>query len=227
MVDERSVDSHSKLARKTGILYLLVILAGIVNEILVGNSLFVSGDSLATVNNILVHEFAFRAGFVVSLVRFVFFILMVLALYTLFRSVDQHWSMVMATFALVSISIGMVSLLFEFAAPLLMSSSDYSSIFPVEQWHAQVQFFIDMQMFGDKASQVLAVWLLPLAFLIYKSGFFPKILAILMMAAGLGYVLDFLVFILLPGLNWQLAGFAFLGELPFPLWLLIRGAKIK
>jgi hypothetical protein len=38
-------------------------------------------------------------------------------------------------------------------------------------------------------------------------------------------VLDALVFILLPSLNWQVAGFAFLGELPFPLWLLFRGVK--
>ena len=227
MADEHYMDSPGKLARRTGILYLLVILAGVASEILVGNSLFVPGDSSATVNNILAHEFAFRTGFVISLIRFVFFILMVLALYKLFRSVDQQWSMVMVAFVLVSISIGMVSLLFEFAAPLLLSSSDYSSIFPVGQWHAQAQFFIDMQIMGDKASQILAVWLLPLAYLIYKSGFFPKILAILMMIAGLGYVIDFLVFVLLPGLNWQVAGFAFLGELPFPLWLLIRGAKTR
>lgn len=227
MSEERYVDLPGKAARKTGILYLLVILAGIVSEILVGNSLFVRGDSAATVNNILAHLFIFRAGFVISLIRFALFILLVLALYELFRSVDKHWSMVMVAFALVSISIGMVSLLFKFAAPLLLSSGDYSSIFPVEQWHAQVQFFIDMQILGDKASQILAVWLLPLAYLIYKSGFFPKILAILMVVAGLGYVLDFLVFILLPSLNWQVAGFAFLGELPFPVWLLIRGVKTK
>jgi hypothetical protein len=227
MTDERYMDSPVKLARRTGILYLLVILAGIASETLVGNSLFVPGDSSATVNNILTHEFAFRAGFVISLVRFALFIALVLALYKLFRVVDGDWSMAMAVFALVSISIGMVSLLFEFAAPLLLSSGDYSSIFPVEQWHAQVQFFIDMQIMGDKASQVLAVWLLPLAYLIYKSGFFPKILAVLMMVAGLGYVIDFLVFILLPSLNWQVAGFAFLGELPFPLWLLIKGVKTK
>ena len=227
MPDQPYEASTKRLASMTGILYLLVILTGVINEILVRNSLFVSGDSAATVHNILAYGFVFRAGFVISLIRFAIFILLVLNLHKMFRPVDQHWSMVMVTFALVSISLGMVSLLFEFAAPLLISSSGYSTLFPVEQWHAQVQFFIDMQILGDRASQILAVWLIPLAYLIYKSGFFPKILAVLMMIAGLGYVLDSLVFILLPRLNWQIAGFAFLGELPFPLWLLIRGVKTK
>lgn len=217
--------SPGRLARRTGILYVLVILAGVANEILVSNSLFIPGDSAATINNILANEFVFRVGFVISLVRFVFFILMVMALFKLFRPVEEDWSRVMAAFALVSISMGMVSLLFEFAAPMLLSSDGYSTLFSAGQWQAQVQFFIDLQIMGDKASQILAIWLLPLAYLINKSGYFPKFLAILMAIAGLGYVLDALVFILLPGINWQIAGFAFLGELPFPLWLLIRGVK--
>ena len=133
----------------------------------------------------------------------------------------------MVAFALVSISIGMVSLLFQYAAPLLLSSNGYSTLFATDQWHAQVLFFINMQMLGDKASQILAVWLLPLGYLIYKSGFFPKILGVLMVIAGWGYVTDFLVFFLLPNLNWQVAGFAFLGELPFPLWLLMKGVNVE
>lgn len=227
MRDEPYTASPGRLARRTGILYILVILSGVVNEILVRNPLFIPEDRATTVNNILAHKFVFRLGFVISLVRFALFIALVMALYKLLRPVDKDRSMVMVAFALVGISIGMVSLLFEFAAPLLLSGSGYSALFPVDQWHAQVQFFIDMQMLGDKASQILAVWLLPLAYLIYKSGYFPKILAILMVTAGVGYVLDGLVFILLPSLNWQVAGFAFLAELPFPLWLLIRGVKTK
>ena len=121
----------------------------------------------------------------------------------------------------------MVSLLFQFAAPLLLSSNGYSGLFTTDQWHAQVQFFIDLQMLGDKASQILTVWLLPLGYLIYKSGYFPKLLGILMVVAGLGYGTDFLIFFLLPNLNWQVAGFAFLAELPFPLWPLIKGINIE
>ena len=227
MTDQKVMGSPNKLARMTGILYFLVILTGVASEIMVHNFIIVPGDITATVNHITAYESIFRLGFVISLTRFAVFIFMVLALYKLLRPVNKDWSLVMVAFALVSISIGMVSLLFQYAAPLLLSRSGYSTLFTTDQWHAQVQFFINMQMLGDKASQILVVWLLPLGYLIYKSGFFPKILGVLMVMAGVGYVTDFLVFFLLPNLNWQVAGFAFLGELPFPFWLLMKGVNVE
>ena len=211
----------------TGILYILVILLGVANEIIVRNFIFIPGDITTTVNHITAYESIFRFGFVISLTRFAVFILLVLALYKMFGSVDKDCSLIMIAFALVSIAIGMVSLLFQYAAPLLLSSSGYSTLFTTDQWHAQVLFFINMQLMGDKASQILTVWLLPLGYLIYKSGFLPKILGVLMLIAGLGYMTDFLVFFLLPNLDWQVAGFAFLGELPFPLWLLLKGVNVE
>jgi hypothetical protein len=211
----------------TGILYFLVVLAGISSEIMVHNFIFIPGDITTTVNHITDYESIFRLGFVISLTRFAVFILLVLALYKLLRPVNKDWSLIMVAFALVSISIGIVSLLFQYAAPLLLSSNGYSTLFTTDQWQAQVLFFINMQILGDKASQILAIWLLPLGYLIYKSGFFPKILGVLMVIAGWGYVIDFLVFFLLPNLNWQVAGFAFLGELPFPLWLLMKGVNVE
>ena len=210
-----------------GILYFLVILMGVASEIMVRNFIFVPEDITTTVDHITAYESIFRLGFVISLTRFAVFILLVMTLYELFGSVDKDLSLVMVVFALVSISVGMVSLLFQYAAPLLLSSNGYSSLFTTDQWHAQVLFFINMQMLGDKASQILAVWLLPLGYLIYKSGFLPKILGVLMVIAGLGYMIDFLIFFLLPNLNWQVAGFAFLAELPFPLWLLMKGVNIE
>ena len=226
MTDKKIIESPNKVARMIGILYFLVILMGVASEIMVRNFIFVPGDITTTVDHITAYESIFRLGFVISLTRFAVFILLVMTLYELFGSVDKDLSLVMVVFALVSISVGMVSLLFQYAAPLLLSSNGYSSLFTTDQWHAQVLFFINMQMLGDKASQILAVWLLPLGYLIYKSGYFPRILGVLMVIAGLGYVADFLIYFLLPNLNLQVAGFAFLAELPFPLWLLIKGVNI-
>ncbi len=227
MTDKKVMESPNKLARMTGVLYFLVILMGVASEMIVHNFIIVPGDITTTVKHIITSETVPRLGFVISLTRFAVFILLVLVLYKLFGSVNKDWSLVMVAFALVSISIGMVSLLFQYAAPSLLSSNGYSTAFTTEQWHAQVQFFINMQRMGDKASQILAVWFLPLGCLIYKSGFFPKVLGVLMVIAGLGYVTDFWVFFLLPNLNWQVAGIAFLGELPFPLWLLLRGVNVE
>jgi hypothetical protein len=226
MMDKKNMESPNKLARRTGILYFLVVLAGVSSEILVHN-LFVPGDISATVNRIMAHESIFRLAFVFSLTRYTILILLVLALYKLLRSVDKDWALVMVAFALVGIPIGMVSLLFQFAAPLILNSSGCSSLFTADQWHAQMQFFINMQVWGDRASQILSVWLLPLGFLMYKSGFLPRVLGVLMAMAGLGYLADFLIFFLLPNLDLQVAGFAFLGELPFPFWLLMKGVNVE
>jgi hypothetical protein len=227
MTDQKVMESPNKLARMTGVLYFVVVLTGVASEIMVHNFIIVPGDIATTVNHITTYESIFRLGFVISLTRFAVFIVMVLALYKLLRPVNKDWSLVMIALALVSIAIGMVSLLFQYAAPLLLSRNGYSTLFTTDQWQAQVQFFINLQMLGDKASQILAVWLLPLGYLIYRSGFLPKILGVLMVMAGLGYVTDFLVFFLLPNLNWQIAGLAFLGELPFPLWLLMKGVNVE
>jgi hypothetical protein len=217
--------SPRKLARMTGVLYFLVFLTGVASEILVGSNLFVPRDTAATVNNIVAHESIFRLGFVISLSHFAVLVLLVLALYKLLRQVDKDWALVMAAFGLVSVSIGMVSLLFQYAAPLLLVGNGYSTAFTADQLLAQVQFFIDMQVHGDKAAQILSVWLLPLGYLIFKSGFLPRILGVLIAIAGLGYMTDFLIFYLFPNLGWQVAGFAFLFELPFSVWLLIKGVK--
>ena len=224
---DRMTESPNRLARMTGVLYLLVVGCGIISEILVKNVVFVPGDIAATVDQITAYGFVFRLGFVVLLARLVFLTLLVLALYKLFGPVNRDVAVVMVVFVLISNAVSMVSLVFEFSAPLLLTSSDYSTLFTTDQWLAQVQFFINMQVQGDTAAQILSLWVILLGFLLFKSGYLPKLLGILMMIAGVGYVADFLVFFLLPQLDVQIAGFAFLAEVAFPFWLLIKGVDVE
>ncbi|MGD8598828.1 MAG: DUF4386 domain-containing protein [Anaerolineae bacterium] len=227
MADKRSMDSPNRLARMTGVLYLLVVLCGIISEILVKNVVFVPGDMAATVSQITIYGFIFRLGFVVMLARLVFLTLLVLALYKLFGQVNRDVAAAMVAFGLVSVAVSMVALVFEFSAPLLLTSSDYSTLLTTDQWLAQVQFFINMQVHADKAAQILSLWVILLGFLMFKSGYFPKLLGILMMVAGVGYMAEFLVFFLLPQLDVQIAGVAFLAEVAFPFWLLIKGVNVE
>jgi hypothetical protein len=220
------IEPPGKLAKITGILYFLVILAGITCEI-INQNLIYPGDINTTISNIISHGSLYRFSFVISLVRFIIFILLILSLHKIFRLVDRELSLAMVVIALGAIVIGIVILLFQYAAPLLISSSNYSTYFPADQLQAQIWFFLNLQKFGDKTCQIFSVWLLPLGYLIYKSGFTPKILGVLMVIAGSGYVSDFLIFILFPNSHLQIAGFAFLAELPFPVWLVIKGFKSR
>jgi hypothetical protein len=227
MKTQRTMDSPNKLTRMTGVLYLLVIGCGIISEILVKNVVFVSGDMATTVSQIKAFGFLFRLGYVVILIRLIFLTLMVLALYKLFRPVNRDVAIVMVAFVLISNAATMVSLVFEFSAPLLLTSDGYSNLLTTDQRLAQVQFFVDMQVQADKAAQILTLWVILLGFLMYKSGYVPKLLGILMMVAGVGYMVDFLVFFLLPQLDVQIAGLAFLAEVAFPFWLLIKGVDVE
>ena len=219
--------SPNRLARWTGILYLLVVGCGIVSEVLVRNIVFIPGDLAASVKQITTYGLIFRLGYIIILARLVFLTLLALSLYKLFGPVDRDVAVVMVAFVLISNAVTMVSLLFQFAAPLVLTNGDYSTLFTTDQWLAQVQFFIDMQVQGDKAAQIFTLWVILLGFLMYKSGYVPKLLGILMMIAGVGYMADFLVFFLLPQLDVQLAGLAFLAEVAFPFWLLIKGIDVE
>jgi len=219
--------SPNRLARMTGILYLLVVGCGIISEILVKNIVFVPGDMAATVDQIMTYGFVFRLGFIFLLLRLIFLTLLILALHRLFGQVRSDIAAAMVAFGLISVAVSMVALVFEFGAPLLLTSGDYSTQFTTDQWLAQVQFFIDMQLQGDRAAQILALWVVLLGVLMFKSGYVPKWLGILMMIAGVGYVADFLVYFLLPQVNVQIAGLAFLAEVIFPFWLLIKGVDVE
>jgi hypothetical protein len=133
----------------------------------------------------------------------------------------------MVAFGLISVAVSAAALVLQFGGPLLLTGGDYSAQFSAEQLQDQVQFFIDLSTLMDRAAQMFAVWVVLLGVLIHRSGYLPKLLGVLMMVAGVGYVVDFLLFALVPDLDWQVAGLAFLAEAVFPFWLLIRGVDLE
>lgn len=222
MTDPGTPESPNRVARIAGALYLLVVGFGILGAIL-ADVVLVPGDPAASADRIAANGFLFRLGYVFLLIRLVFLTLLVLALYKLFGPVNRDVAAAMVAFVLIGNAVVTVSLVLGYAAPLLLTSPETSTLYPGEQWPAQVQFFIDLQVQGDRAAQIFSVWVILLGFLMVRSGSVPRLLGILMLVAGAGYVADFLVFFLLPEVDVQIAGFAFLAEVVFPFWLLIKG----
>jgi hypothetical protein len=223
----RSTDvSPTRMARTTGVLYVLVVLCGIVGEIVVTNVID-AGDPGSTVDTIASHESVFGLGLVVLLTRLLLLTLLILSLYRLLGQVDGSVAAVMVAFGLTGVAVSAVALVLQFGGPLLLTGGDYSAQFSAERLQDQVQFFIDLSTLMDRAAQMFAVWVVLLGVLIHRSGYLPKLLGVLMMVAGVGYVVDFLLFALVPDLDWQIAGLAFLAEAVFPFWLLIRGVDLE
>jgi hypothetical protein len=217
----------NKIARVAGILYLIIFCLGIFAELFVRQSLIVPGDAATTVNNIMASESLFRLSLVSDLIRHTFLILLPLVLYKLLKPVNKDIALLMVIFALAGVPISMLNMLNHFAALLLLSGADYLTAFEADQLQAQVMFFLDLQKYGAFIPQFLGLWLLPLGYLVLKSGFLPRILGILLMIGCFGYLIDAVLFFLFANSAATLSLFAFIGELLFALWLLIKGVNVE
>jgi len=218
--------SQHKAARVAGVLYLIVAVTGAFAELFVRQRLIVPGDAAATANNIMANELLFRIGFVSDLIMLTCFLLLPLALYVLLKPVNKNLASLFVLFALVTVPIMMLNMINQFAALLLLSGADYLTVFEAGQLHAQVLFFLNLHLAGYYIAQIFfGLWLLPLGYLVYKSGYFPRILGVLLMIGCFGYLIDAFTFFLF---NYEanIGLFTFWGELIFPLWLVLKGAKI-
>ena len=66
-----------------------------------------------------------------------------------------------------------------------------------------------------------------MGYLIFKSGFLPRFLGVLLVIAGLGYLADFILFFLFPDVGATISEFTFIGEVLLILWLLIKGVNVE
>jgi len=228
MTNRTAYTSPLFLARTAGILYLLMIPLGIFGILYVPSTLLVPGDAAATAANIMASESLFRLSIVSALFVQINQILLVLVLYKLLKPVNKIHASFMVVFALAAVPIAMLNEFNQFAALLLLSGADYLTAFGTDQVNAQMMLFLDLHEHGIFIAQLFwGLWLYPMGYLVYKSGFLPRIIGVLLMIGCFGYLIDSVVFILFPNIDATISGFTFWGELILPLWLLIKGVNVE
>jgi hypothetical protein len=226
MVDTQ-YSAPNKIARTAGLLYLVGGVTGVFG-ILYGPSLVAQGDAAATATNIMASESLFRLSIVSALLDQIIFIFVVLALYQLLRAVNQRMAALMVIFLLVSVPIAMLDELNNVAVLFLLGGANSSSAFTAEQLHALVPFFLDLHAVGlDIGFLVGALWFFPMGYLVFTSGFLPRILGVLLTLNGLAYLIDGFSALLLPDLKVNAVMFTGWVEVLFALWLLIRGVNVE
>jgi hypothetical protein len=72
---------------------------------------------------------------------------------------------------------------------------------------------------------LFGVHLLLIGYLAYRSGFIAKVFGLLLVVAGLGYLVDGFVLVLVPGPSISIGQFTFVGEVALIFWLLIKGSR--
>lgn len=217
--------SINRTARLAGALYLALMPFGFFGIIYVPSVLVVPGDAVTTSRNIMASEWLFRSGTVSHLISQVILIFLVLALYRLLKPVNKSHAMLMVVLALPAVPIAFLNEVNHLAALRLLANAD-DGAFTANQLRAQAMLFLDMRENGILFALVFwGLWLLPLGLLVFRSGFLPKLLGVLLVISGAGYVIDSGTQLLSPGFA-TISQFTFVGEILLTLWLLIRGVNV-
>ena len=215
--------------RLAGLLYLLASIPGFFALLYVPSKIFVHGNATATANNIAAHEMLFRLGIAADLFGQALFIFVALALYYLLKGVNPRHALLMLTLILVAIPIAYVNELNSIAALVLAHGADFLSVFDKPQRDALARLFLDLRGGGfDVAGIFWGLWLFPLGLLVYRSGFLPRILGVLLMIACWAYLANSFTSLVLPRYEAMVNRWISplqLAEMVFMLWLLIKGAR--
>jgi len=217
--------------RFAGLLYLLGSIPGFFGLLYVPGKLMVHGDPTATAHNIAASETLFRLGIFADLAGQTIFIFVALALYHLLKGVNQRHALLMLVLLLVSIPISFLNELNSVAVATLAPGTDSLSVFDEPQRIALMRLFLSLRGAGfDVAGVFWGLWLYPLGLLVYRSGFIPRVLGILLMAGCFAYLANSFTSLVLPQYEAAVSRWISpiqLVEMLFMLWLLIMGAKPK
>jgi len=220
---------EKRLARIAGCLYLVVAVLGGFAELVVRSSIVEPGDPTATAENIRSSATLFRLGFVADLVQATFFLFTAMALYLLLKHVNKLIAQAMVTLVAISVAIISLNLLNQYMALSIATGAGYTSTFGPVGSDRLTMLFVDMHHNGYLIAQMFfGLWLVPLGYLVVRSGLFPKVLGVLLALGGVAYIVDLLVTFLAPGVAETISPYVLIpvySEVLFLVYLLVKGVR--
>ncbi len=193
------------LARIAGGLYLLVGIFGGFAEGFVEPKMYAAGNAAATAGNVVANSGLVRLGVVADLLDGTFFVLTALALYMLLKDVHRSAARAMLVFVALAAAITCVSAVFEFEGLRVATGGVSAATLGIGGSNALVLLLLDAQHYGLLTAQIFfGLWLAPLGYLAYRSGWFPKALGVALIVASASYLVDMFAAFLLPGFDKQI-----------------------
>lgn len=201
------------------------------DQFYVANKIFIPLNPVETSNNLLSNEFIFRTSIITHIIGFLIFVYMIVLFYRIFKPVDKHLSRLMLLSILAQIPVVFVFEVFNYAA-LMVLKSDARPAFDVAQQQEVAYFLMRMLRYATGAGMgkfFLGLCFIPFGMLVYRSGLAPRIIGILLIIGGVGYVADFSIVILLQRADYLLVrSYLMYTTIAYTLallWFLIKGVK--
>lgn len=224
------LNSHGlrKNARIAGLMYLIFIISSILADLL-GNIGF--GDIATIANTIVNNSFQFQMGVIISIFSAMIFFIAAWFLYKVLKPVNKNIALLFLLLNLGGVIVQCMSTLNLMSAMVILNGVNYLQVIPLDQLQAQGMLFIEIYKNGFNLAQVFyGAWVFPLGYLIYKSGFFPKVLGILLMIDCFAILTYFLQFFIFPEYNiiaYLCYAISAISEFSLTFWLLFKGVKSK
>jgi hypothetical protein len=220
-----SADTMQRYARAAGVAMLLSIVFGALGEMYFPGRIIVRGDAAATAANILAHPTMFRLSFAAYLVEGTCDVALCVFWYILLERVNRNLALLSAFFGIVAMVMYAVSQTSYFAASLIVRDTAGMAAFTADQRNGLA--LLALRLFGTIGGLFLGMYGIATilrGYLIMRSEYLPKVLGILLMIGGAGFVLRTWTYLLVPSIstNLMLIPIA-VGGIPLTLWLLFRG----
>lgn len=213
-------------ARAIGVVYLLYFVTAVLAVLLV-KGLVVSGDPGTTAENLLANKALYQSGFAVGLVANALYITLTALFYGLFAPVDRGLSLLAAFFGLAGCAVQIIGSLFQLAPLLILGDGSYQAGFSAGQLQLMASLFLGLRLQTFHMALVLfGVYIVLIGCLVHRSEFLPRMLGVLLMLAGLGW-LTYLWPPLASALSPFIQPFGFLAEFLLMLWLLVLGVRVS
>jgi len=218
-------------ARIGGMLYLILILVGMFAVIFVRGKLIVPGDSEATANNISASQLLWRIGIAADLIMHVCDIPIMLIIYILLKPVNRNIAFLALLLNLIQTAVLVANQLNLVAALLQLGTGDYLKQVDPYQQHAQMYLSLKLHDIGFGIGLIFfGFTCLVNGYLIFRSGYLPKTIGVLIQIAGFCYLTNSFALLLVPQFANRIFPTillpAFVGELSFCLWLIVKGVDV-
>jgi hypothetical protein len=212
--------SPVQLARIAGAFYLVVALFSAFAIIFVDGRIYVPGDAGSTAESILANAAFVRLAVLADLVQATASVLVGMTLYLLLKRVDRSAAAAMVIFIAIAAGIMCLDAVFRFGALRVATDATYVAAFGAKGANALILLLLDLQHYGFLIAQVFfGLWLLPMGYLAYRSGWFPKALGILLVVGGAAYLVDLLLTFLLPEIGQSIHGVIVIPPAIAEIWM--------